>query len=352
MPNDQFVEIAARCLGLPSPAALERLGQVIAGKHHVRKGQVMEEWVVDAFGDRISSLSIADGYTQRHDVFKWELAWNMRWANMHCEVEVFSLFAGLIAQGPLAAIVATYGKRKRSGMVPDFQIREKGLAELKFIGATPDHYPAKGSLQRRVAPVEKRAAKLQKEYEDKARAVDGPEGKVLAKLRGFGPVKGFVVGVYGEFSEDLLEFVKVMAASKIRRQLKDAQAAASVVVHHIRRKLGIVALKSNADFLLHGLKWCGASGAEAYKGRKVKMWENEQVRNEMNADWYTTFHRSPQQFRSAIKRQIVAAPARPARCAHFGRPGLRAFGRSRPPNSAREFVRVRSPPRGLPHCVL
>jgi len=294
MSNVQFVEIAARSLGLPSPAAVERLGQTIAGKRHVRQGEPQEQWVVDAYGDHISSVSLAKGFEDRHDVFKWELAHMMRWADMQCEVEVYGVFAGLIAQGPHAALVATYGKRKRQGLVPDFQIRGRGLAELKFIGATPSHYPARMDMKTkiRVPPVDKRAGEFQKLYEDKARSVDGPEGKVLARLKGFGPITGFVVGAYGEFSEDLLEFVKILAASKIKMQLKDAQAAASVVVSHIRRRLGVVALKANADFLMDGLRWSGVSGAEAYKTRKARRWEDQEGRKEIQAEYYCTFHRS------------------------------------------------------------
>ena len=126
-------------------------------------------------------------------------------------MEVFGQFSGLLSQAALEALLAD--KRKLQGCVPDFllQGQVQGLAELKLIGSCPSHYPRK-TLG--VRPVDKRAGAIQSDYEKKLRDHD-PSGRAVTRLREFGPVRGLVVGAYGEFSADLHTLVRELVEAKI-----------------------------------------------------------------------------------------------------------------------------------------
>ena len=79
--------------------------------------------------------------------------------------------------------------RKQQAVVPDWQFRGwmhgrvyTGLAELKRIGCCPAHY--QGPRLGGVRPVEKRAAKIQKDYEDKMKKLDAVADAGLHHPRG------------------------------------------------------------------------------------------------------------------------------------------------------------------------
>ena len=89
----EFSEGAAAALCLPSPACMERLGQVIRGRQ-----------VVDLFGENVqSTITTGDHYRKRHDVFKMRLFQMCQWAGLEAEVEVFNLLAGSIPQEGLSS---------------------------------------------------------------------------------------------------------------------------------------------------------------------------------------------------------------------------------------------------------
>ena len=190
-------------------------------------------------------------------------------------------------------------KRKRQALVPDFQVGGSGLAELKFIGATPTFYPSPRLARYRgggyVAPVMRRVlyypreGGIQAEYEAKAKTVDGPLGLVQLRLKALGRVQGWVVGAYGEMSDDLLSLVKVLAESKLKVPLASAPGAASVVVEYVRDRMGMAAVKAQADFLLSGLRWCGPGGAAAYAARRELKAAVLEGRAEMRAQYFATF---------------------------------------------------------------
>ena len=293
--NLQFSEVAAAYLGTGSPAAIERIGQPVAGKKH-GGARWREPWKVDRHGNVIHSLSLEGNYASRHDAFKDEMERLMRWAGYKCSTEVYGLFAGLIEQGPHAAEMAT--AKKRQGLVPDFAVGEMGLAELKFIGANPSHYPATRAASRGgeyVSPVVRKAeltdGGLQAVYEKKLRKVDGPEGKVLARLKDYGHIRGWVVGAHGEMSDDLLGHIKVMAEAKLGAPLKTAPGEASVAMEFLRRRMGLAAVKAQANYLLDGLRWAGPSGEDAYRRRKERRVEDDLLRRAEEAQYFARYHK-------------------------------------------------------------
>ena len=130
----EFSEAAAAALCLPSPACMEKLGQVIRGRQ-----------VVDLFGEAVqSTITTGDHYRKRHDAYKMRLFQMCQWAGLEAEVEVFNLLAGSIPQEGLSRMERG---RKVQSIVPDMRISipEEGnfvprLHELKIISSSKTRY--------------------------------------------------------------------------------------------------------------------------------------------------------------------------------------------------------------------
>ena len=142
--------------------------------------------------------------------------------------------------------------------------------ELKTIQACATRYPA--SLSRRCEAVERRAAGIATEYEQKLRRLDErlgspPEaGPLLAKLRSFPPVVPLVVGAFAELNAEFDELVGTLAqcgaAENLRHIGAPSRAAATGTLAWLyRRRIGFVALRGQARLKLDGLRYAGADGA-------------------------------------------------------------------------------------------
>ena len=102
-------------------------------------------------------------------------------------------------------------------------------------------------------------------------------------------MQGWVVGAYGELSDDLLGLVKVLAESKLKVPLSGAPGAASVVAEYVRDRMGMAAVKAQADFLLSGLRWCGPGGAATYAARQDQKAAVLEGQADMRAQYFATF---------------------------------------------------------------
>ena len=72
MSSAEFSESAAAALCIPSPACMEKLGQVIRGRQ-----------VVDLFGETVqSTITTGDHYRKRHDAYKMRLFQMCQWAGL------------------------------------------------------------------------------------------------------------------------------------------------------------------------------------------------------------------------------------------------------------------------------
>ena len=159
----EFSEAAAAALCLPSPACVEKLGQVIRGRQ-----------VVNLFGEAVqSTITTGDHYRKRHDAYKMRLFQMCQWAGLEAEVEVFNLFAGSILQEGLSRMERG---RKVQSIVPDMRISipEEGnfvprLHELKIISSSKTRYTPHRQGQEATRAVDKRASELNGEYIKKAR---------------------------------------------------------------------------------------------------------------------------------------------------------------------------------------
>ena len=273
----EFADAAASNLCLPSPACTGRVGEVI-------KGRV----TVDEYGDNVQATCLpGDHWRTRHNQILHLLHRLCMWAGLPVQMEVFNLFSGLVRQEGLSRVEAA---RQRQALVPDMRIAMPDpnmagnmrpiLHELKCISASKSRY--KPTWERRA--VDMRAAKLQQEYLDKARAADrnyggaqlGEVGRVEAKLVSLGTLRGLMCGNWGEVSEDTHALVSALATSRIRvagpswgrrGRLRAEEGERAVVVGSIRRRLGVATIRAQCHSLLGRLE-CLGPGCSAAAGHR------------------------------------------------------------------------------------
>jgi hypothetical protein len=187
----------------------------------------------------------------------------MRWARIPHSVEAFGLFADVI---PQLGWDQLNSHRKKQGAVPDFHVRGgvQMLAELKVIGCCSSHYPAAAGAVYNT-PVEKRASKIPAEIEDNLRKIDSPDGAVVARLHSLGRVRGLVVGAFGECSPDLLHLMDRMAKARLGGSLNGPGGSGAVT--YVRKRVGVAAVRAQADLILAGVQFCGPGGGTAYARR-------------------------------------------------------------------------------------
>ena len=287
----EFSEAAAAALCIPSPACLEKLGQVIRGRQ-----------VVDLFGETVqSTITTGDHYRKRHDAYKMRLFQMCQWAGLEAEVEVFNLFAASIPQEGLSRMERG---RKVQSIVPDMRISipEEGnfvprLHELKIISSSKTRYNPHRQGQEAMKAVDKRANELNAEYIKKARNTDqkycgtvqGTTGPVETKLGTLGEVKGVVVGAFGEGSEDLHSLIHHLAVSRVRvagpqkgrrGQMRTEEAELALTTSFLRRTLSVVGVRAQARLLLGRLEMIGpraaaAAGRRNYALNLERIWANQ-----------------------------------------------------------------------------
>ena len=294
----EFSEAAAAALCLPSPACMEKIGQVIRGRQ-----------VVDLFGEAVqSTITTGDHYRKRHDAYKMRLFQMCQWAGLDAEIEVFNLLAGSIPQDGLNRMERG---RKVQSIVPDMRISipEEGnfvprLHELKIISSSKTRYTPHRQGQEATRAVDKRASELNGEYIRKARNTDqqycgtapGTTGPVETKLGSLGEVKGVVVGAFGEGSEDLHSLIHHLAVSRVRMagpqkgrrgQVRSEEAELALTTSFLRRSLSVVGVRAQAKLLLGRLEVIGP-GAEAAAGRRnyslnlERIWANQRRADQLS----------------------------------------------------------------------
>ena len=271
--GEEFQEVVATHLCLPSPACVKVLGAKIP----------QDGGVVDAFGDNVRSAQLSeDGFRARHDLIKRVLTGLAQWGKLRVRCEVFGEFATLIPQQGWERVEEWEKQvrgRKRHGLVPDFKFPsgweaegDARLAELKVISCCRSRYAALLTGQAK-SPVQAYADSLTAEYLRKARQADtdfvgvpvGQQGPVEARLRGYGPVQGLVFGAFGEASEAVHEFVQVVAkgrATGVPGREGGPKGEVAKLVGQVRRQGGGAAVKAQAKLLLERLKLVGQQAPE------------------------------------------------------------------------------------------
>ena len=275
----EFLEIACRYFGLPSPACAPLVGVGIAGTRAR----------LDAHGFNLCSANLpGDGWRAQHDSLKWRILEDLREMNMRSTPEVYGLFAPLLPQVAKEHF-DQLPVRKRQGILPDMLVtcrqsadgpERATLAELKTLHFAQTTYPAS---QERCCAVTRRAGRIGAEYLRKARTLDrqwlgvaaAQQGPVELKLRSFGEVRGLVFGSWGEASGDvdwlLSEAVAVgLSRRKGFRPADDDEPdrLKSILTGILRRRWGMTALRSNARLLLERLAFVGRGAASATQRRE------------------------------------------------------------------------------------
>ena len=170
------------------------------------------------------------------------------------------------------------------------------LADLKFLSCNTSCYPHNPHAQTRA--VDRRSKSLAAEYARKARSVDiqyggvvqGVVGPVLKHLQTYGEVKGYVVGRWGEMSEDLHSLVHDLAAGRLQvleclpgrsvggrgRELsREGQLA--IFTGSIRRQLSFVAVRIQARLLIDRLEGLVSDGATAAASQRTAAVQSEWI---------------------------------------------------------------------------
>ena len=155
-----------------------------------------------------------DSWRHRHDSFKVTIVNICNEARVPIDCEVFGIFQDLIP----AALTAEGGElqfgRNRAGLCPDFRLRLPSavgpldsLGELKFIYTGVSRYPISSTEKQ----VDRRAREFPGSYRrplerlDRLHdgTLDGEVGPLVRRLQSFVELQTFVVGNWGEGSEDL-----------------------------------------------------------------------------------------------------------------------------------------------------
>jgi hypothetical protein len=275
--NEEFVEVATRYMGLPSPSCEISAGEPIGNTRSV----------LDRFGMRLSTATLpGDGLRVQHDSILWRLVEDCREMGVPVQPEVYGLFASCLPQ-PAAQQFRDLPVRQRQGLVPDLlctlQWDGRGparrlLFEVKTLHCGPSTYPSGPAA--RCSAVNRRAGQLPGEYAAKARRVDeqyagaaaGSVGPVLQRLQGFSPVRGFVFGSFGEASADVSKLLDALAWAGARKHMGPMGAASLAVARSslhwlLRRRWAMTACRENARLTLGRLEYVGR-GAAAAAGRR------------------------------------------------------------------------------------
>ena len=230
--SQEFSTASAALLCVPPPCCAPKVGDLIGGR-----GQGGRTYVCKWGDNVVNSTMRGDGWRTRHDAMKLAIKDLHTKAGIPIVCEVFNLFADAIPQQGLSRIERG---RRRQALVPDFKKRgEEGdvLCELKFLNACKSRYPRNPRRRDGARAVERRAEGLTEEYCKSAREVDWkycgvprpppPQpgvprpprqiGPVENRLNGFGRVKGWVFGAWGECSDEMHTMVQRLAEAKVQR---------------------------------------------------------------------------------------------------------------------------------------
>ena len=267
------------------------------------------------FGDALRCATLAgDGWRTRHDRHKMEIMRLLGWSGVVASCEVTGLFAHLV---PQEEMLGEEGQGVRQVMVPDFRMElpattatglatpglhlapgqsETRLAELKFY-CGKSHF-REGRRQRQFTrAVDRRAAELQGEYEEKADRADrriGEEvegrGRVRRRLDQFGAIIGIVAGLFNETSTDTLLLLDVMAKTRVEKLARASGLTAPQqevekgrVQGELRMLLSLSSLRASMACMLDRCNQIGDSAGLCTRRREVAVQVEEQMRRQREA---------------------------------------------------------------------
>ena len=166
------------------------------------------------------------------------------------------------------------------------------IAEIKVCGKGASYLYSRGT--RAMRAVDKRAARIQGEYQQKAAAMDAAmrvvgEGPCQRRLAEFPPVLQLCFGGLGEGSQHVHDLVAVLAACRVRtltlRGVPPASRQMGQEVGRIRQRLSLAVVRANQMVLLSRLGMVGEGSAMAGRRRSWQRQEERKMMMAREADW-------------------------------------------------------------------
>ena len=271
-------------LGLPITAIKEFYGYSMGTG--LNKGKVL-----DPYGNLLKAGGQDGTLKEWHDAILHLLATFCKEAGVSVKPEPNHFKALIIQEEDKEVEALSKGdvpKKSCRGINPDLIIMngETQFAELKVIhngtgGSNSRYHPTKDGA----SAVNRRAKTVLKEYYKKAHKVDqkyyrtedGQIGPTEKELRSFGEnnrFKAFVVGEYGELSDELLAFVKDLAVKKSERaELRGPKqlcpvAAYPTILWDFRRRISQICARYLCDVIKNGLRFLD-SGKQVVNLKKL-----------------------------------------------------------------------------------
>lgn len=280
-----FRECLARYMAAPSPACAPLVGQPVNGARSAQGA------TIDVYGDNLMT-ACADGNMEakfRHDPLVDMLTMAVRDAGCFAKAEDSSFYASAIPLQARVANAARYGTaRHMRVLVPDIVVqldpaRNLELVEVKSLSFCQSWYPGN-------APdgANRRERVLANEYVSKARAHDrafglaqlapggvgAPNvtiGPIEAKYNSVAPVRGAVIGGFGEGSNGLHSLIKDIATAAGRKMHAhlglSEEMAAALAKQQLTRRIGTAMARAHAQMLLARLQLAAPIAAQRAANR-------------------------------------------------------------------------------------
>ena len=166
------------------------------------------------------------------------------------------------------------------------------IAEVKVIGKGASDRYKRGTRAARA--VDKRAGKIQAEYQGKAATMDAAmgvvgEGPCQRRLAEFPPVLQLCFGALSECSQDVHSLVAVLAACRVRtlslRGVPPSSRQMGLEVGRIRQRISLAMVRANQMVLLARLGMVGDGSAMSGRRRSWQRVEEQRMRMAREADW-------------------------------------------------------------------
>ncbi len=281
-PDDEWVECAARFLGVPSPACASFVGcpVPVAGNRAPQR--------LDAFGDGLAAATTfqGDGVARlQHDpVVRCLERFAKDYACTPARAEDANTFGSVLRAHPAHMRKPGAVDRTRAATVDltvalarNGTLAEDHLVELKTVHFGPSHYG--GGAPVRNAAVERRAERLPAERRAQLASADrdvfgtplGQVGPLEARLNAFPQVLGIATGCFHEWSRSLVDLLRTfadMGASAWQEKLgaPTVGAARSTLLWKMRGELGMCVARGHAKLIIQRVRALPAQYARRMGG--------------------------------------------------------------------------------------
>ena len=252
----------------------------------------------------VSANMQGDAWRECHDAIKLHLADAARFCRVNARVELTGLFSHVWAAHESVDAYRAVPQRARQGSVPDLGFaadgEEEAIYDVKQITECPSRYPrcARGGDRRapgecpcarcrgvldpgHMTAVDRRALSVDSDARRSLRKVDallvgtppGAVGPAEQRLIDIGPVRGLVVGAYGEVSKDLerllLHFADVAARELWQaRGCRSAAHAKGIFARRLQTEACFAFARARSRRLQNRLAWITGGERGAAQGRR------------------------------------------------------------------------------------